>query len=86
MRVRHHRAHQSPGLAGVDEVVDDQEPLAGAAAELCHLGPKRPSAPEVALLVVVVACDADGIDDANAEFARDDRRRHQPAAGDRDTA
>src|SRR6185312_11029946 len=24
MRVRHHRTHQPPGLAGVDEVVDDQ--------------------------------------------------------------
>ena len=34
MRVRHHRAHQPAGLAGVDEVVDDQKPLAGAAAEL----------------------------------------------------
>ena len=39
---------------------------------------------QVALLGVVVARDADGIDDAHAEFARHDRRRHQPAAGDRD--
>src|SRR5579863_6436376 len=28
MRLRHHVAHQPPGLAGVDEIVDDQEPLA----------------------------------------------------------
>ena len=33
---------------------------------------------------MVVAGDTDGIDDAKAEFARDDCRRHQPAAGDRD--
>ena len=40
---------------------------------------------DVALvLVVVIAGDADGLDDAHVEFARHDRRRHQPAAGDAD--
>ena len=38
MRVGHHRTHQPPGLAGVDEIVDDQQPLAAAAAEFCHFG------------------------------------------------
>ena len=38
MRVRHHLAHQPPGLAGVDEIIDDQKPLAGAAAEFCGSG------------------------------------------------
>src|SRR6202140_3246432 len=38
MRVRHHVAHQPPGLAGVDEIIDDQESLAGAAAEFRRIG------------------------------------------------
>src|SRR5207247_10073653 len=38
MRVRHHVAHQPSGLAGIDEVVDDQEPVAGPAAERCGIG------------------------------------------------
>src|SRR6267154_3516895 len=33
MRVRNHLAHQPPGLAGVDEIIDDQQSLASAAAE-----------------------------------------------------
>ena len=84
MGVRHHLAHQPAGLAGVDEVIDDQQALAGAAAEFCHFGRNALQNLQIALLGVVVTGDADGIDDANAEFARDDGRRHQPAAGDRD--
>ena len=84
MRVRQHVAHQARGLAGVDEIVDDQEALAGAAAELCGLGRDALQDLQSALPVVIVARDADGIDHAHAEFAGDDRRRHQPAAGDRD--
>src|SRR5882757_8605073 len=34
MRIGEQLAHQLAGLAGIDEVVDDQKPLAGAAAEL----------------------------------------------------
>ena len=37
-------------------------------------------------LVVVVGGDADRLDHAQVQFARDDRRRHQAAAGDRDDA
>ena len=33
---------------------------------------------------MIVARNAYGIDDANAKFAGDDGRRHQPAAGNRD--
>ena len=38
MGVRQQRAHQPAGLAGVDEIVDDQQALASAAAELCDVG------------------------------------------------
>src|SRR4029078_10832956 len=79
-----HRTHQPPGLAGVDEVVDDQQPLAGAAAKFCYLGRNTLENLEVALLGMVVAGNADGIDDANAELARHDGCRHQPTAGNRD--
>src|SRR6185312_14374332 len=36
------------------------------------------------LRVLVVAADADGLDEPQAQLARHDRRRHQPAAGDAD--
>ncbi|GCC45564.1 hypothetical protein chiPu_0029711, partial [Chiloscyllium punctatum] len=84
MRVGQHLAHHPAGLAGVDKVVDDQQSLAGAAAELGGLLRNALEHLQVALLVMVVARDADRIDDPQAELARHDRRRHQPAAGDRD--
>ena len=84
MRIRHHVADEPSGLAGIDEVVDDQQPLAGAAAEFGGIGGNALQYFQVALLGVIVARNADGIDDANAELARHDRRRHQAAAGDRD--
>src|SRR6202163_2510371 len=66
MRIRHHRAHQPAGLAGVDEIVDDQKSLAGAAAEFCHFGRNALESLQLALPGMVVAGNADGIDDANA--------------------
>src|ERR1700694_5315245 len=60
MRVGDHLTHQPPGLAGVDEVVDDQESLAGAAAELGGVGGNALEHLEVALLGVVIARDANG--------------------------
>ncbi len=84
MRVRHHVADQPTGLAGIDEVVDNQEPLAGAAAEFGGgLGNALQNL-KLALLVMIVAGDADGIDHAHTEFARHDRGRHQATAGDGD--
>src|ERR1700756_4098560 len=59
MRVGQHLAHQLAGLAGIDEVVDDQKALAGAAAELGGLLRNALEHFQVALLVVVVAGDAD---------------------------
>src|SRR5262249_61515923 len=41
---------------------------------------------EWALVALVVAGDADGIDEPHLKLAGDDRRRHEPAAGDRDDA
>ena len=38
MGIRQHAAHQPGGLAGIDEVIDDQKALAGAAAEFCNIG------------------------------------------------
>ena len=40
----------------------------------------------VALGLVVVAGDADRVDDAELQLPRDDRRGHQPATGDGDDA
>src|SRR6185437_7164339 len=84
MRIGQHRAYQPPGLAGIDEIVDDEKTLAGAVAELRGLLRNALQHLQVTLLGVVVACDADRIDNADTEFARDDRRRHQAAARDRD--
>ena len=77
-------AHDARGLAGVDEVVDDQHALA-LAAHRATSAPTPLSTVELALVrVVVIAGDADRLDQADVEFARDDRRRHQAAAGDAD--
>src|SRR4029453_7827862 len=78
------RAYQPASLAGVDEVVDDQQPLAGAAAKLSHRIRDPLENLEIALLVVVVARHAHGIDDANTELPRNNRGRHQSAARDGD--
>src|SRR4051794_9300758 len=73
-------AHDTRGRAGIDEIVDDKH--AGTAREylrrdaLQHL--------DLALRLVAIARNRDRLDDADAELARDDRRRHEPAAGDRD--
>jgi hypothetical protein len=84
MCVRQQAAHELSGLAGIDEIVDDQKPLASAATEFGRFLRNPLQHLQVALLVMVIACDADRIDDSHAELARDDCRRHQPAAGDRD--
>src|SRR5262249_37664055 len=84
MRLRHHLTHQRAGLAGVDEVVDDEESLAGTAADLRgllrnaleHLQILRPS--------VAIARAADSTEAANAKLARNDAGRPQPAAGNCD--
>ena len=84
MRIRQHLAHQPSGLAGIDEVIDDQESLAGAAAEPGGVGRDAFQDLQIALLGVVVAGNADGIDGAQAQFARNDRGGHQATAGNRD--
>src|SRR3546814_14780269 len=78
MRPGQHLAHDSGGGAGVDQVVDDQPAVAVAGGPLEDDGP--------ALVAVVVCGDADGVDEAYAELAGDDRGRHQTAAGYRDDA
>src|SRR4029079_16405544 len=83
MGVGHHRTHPPPRLAGIDEVVDDQQPLATTAAQFCHCRRNALKGLQVALPGMVVAGNANGIDDANAKFARNDGRRHQPTTGDR---
>src|SRR5579862_2425848 len=77
-------AHNARGFSGVDQVVDDEHALALPA----HRGDFRANALhhlDVALvLVIVIARDAHGLDDAHVEYARHDRGRHQAAAGDAD--
>jgi hypothetical protein len=78
VRLGQQLAHDPPRLAGVDEVVDDE--------------PARPVAvgglqdARGAQGLVVVGADADRVDEADVELARDDVRRHEAAAGDRDDA
>src|ERR1700694_3292722 len=84
MRRWQHVTHQPCGLAGIDEIVNDQQSLAGPAAKLCDLGRYALQNLEVAACGVIVAGNADGIDHADAKLARDDAPRHCPAAGDRD--
>ena len=84
MRGRQQVAHHARGLAGVDQVVDDQHALA-LLAHRRHFGRDAFEHLELALvLVVVVARHAHGLDQPHIQFARHDRRRHQPAARDGD--
>jgi hypothetical protein len=85
VRLRQHFPHRRGGAAGVDEIVDDQDACAPLPAGLRHRGGDVLQHRRVALvLVVVIRGDADRLDDADLELARDDRRRHEPAAGDAD--
>ena len=85
MAFGHHLADQPRGLAGVDQVVDHQDRRALPAGKIDDRAADRLQHLEAALLpVVVVGGDADRLDQTNAELARDDRRRHQPAARDAD--
>src|SRR5690606_11020162 len=60
--------------AGIHQIVDDQPAFAITLYTLEY--------PVLSLGPVVIACHADGIDQADFEFPRDDRRRHQPAPDD----
>ena len=77
-----------PGLAGggagIDEIVD-QQPSAAAAAVGEGVGGSLEDADRF-LNLLVVARDAQGIDDPEVELARQDGRRHQTAAGQGDDA
>jgi hypothetical protein len=81
MGLGHHLSQHDRGLAGVDEVVDDQPALA-----LADLGDDALEGARLALVHVVVAADAGGIDQPDLELAGDDRRGDEAAAGDRDDA
>ena len=76
MGLGQHFAHQLGGPAGVDQVVDDQRIGAVAGHALEHR--------DFTLCLMVVGRHADGVDQPQFQLARDDRRRHQPAARDRD--
>ncbi len=83
MRRRHQIAHHAGGLAGVDEIVDDQDALAGAAADLENVRRHCFQDLDRALVLVIVAGDADRIDHTHAEFAGNHGGGDQAAAGDR---
>jgi hypothetical protein len=83
MRLRQDVAHDLRGLAGVDEVVDDEHAAPVPSRRALHRRDVLQHAELALVLVVVIARDADGLDQADAELARDDRGRHEPAARDR---
>src|SRR5271170_6578362 len=84
MRARHDFAHHFGGLAGVDEVVDQKNPGPLPAAK--RDDPRRYALEhrQVALIGAHIARHANRLDQLDAEFARNDGRRHQTAAGDAD--
>jgi O-antigen ligase len=82
MRTGQELAHHLGGFSGVDQIVDDQHALAAELDDRIRYGLEHG---EFALrLVVVVALDADRLDQPNIELARDDRGRDEPAARDGD--
>src|SRR4029450_9343882 len=78
MRLRQHLGHESPGLPGVDQIVDDQPALATA---LDSLEDAR-----LPLTLLVVGRHAEGGDQVDRELARHDLRGHQATARDRHDA
>src|SRR5262249_16768772 len=75
--------HDLRGLAGVDEVVDDQHAVALSGTDAAYRLGDALDHLERPLRLVVVAHDAHGLDQPQIEFARDDRGGNKPAAGDR---
>src|SRR5690606_28427127 len=79
VRARQHRAREARGDAGVDQIVDDEEACAVAFERLEYSG-------LAGGVVVAIGDDADRLDEADVELARDDRRRYEPSASDADDA
>ena len=73
-------AHHARGGAGVDQVVDDQEP-GPVAGRRRRLGDLR-----LAALLILIGDDADALHQPQIQLPRDDRGRDQSAAADRDNA
>src|SRR5262249_33433097 len=73
MRLGQHLAYPLSGFAGIDEIIDDQPPLAAPAADADDAARHVLEHLEFALRDVVVARDAHGLDQPDAELARDDR-------------
>src|SRR5262249_56354307 len=69
------------GLAGITKITTDQHALAAPAADADDAARHVLEHLELALRDVVVARDAYRLDQPDAELARDDRGRHQTAAG-----
>src|SRR5215467_9332675 len=80
MRIGQEVAHHTRRLASVDEVVDDEHAVAAAAAFLHDLRGDALEHLQLALAGVVVARNADRLDEANLKLAGHDRSRHQAAA------
>lgn len=75
-------AHQLRCLAGVDQVIDDQDALGVHGSDT--LVNVFEYVEVFQLFELAVRDDADGVDHPEAEFARDDRCRNKAAAGDAD--
>src|SRR5688572_21163065 len=86
--LRQHLPHRLRRAPGIDQVVDQQVPLARALHAFQDLDGALHlrRAPLIFLRTRVVAGDADGVDQADVELARDQRRRHEAAARHRDDA
>ncbi len=73
-----HVADDAAGSTCVHQVVDDHPAFAVAFDTFEDIG--------IALVLVIVGRDANGVDETDVEFAGDDMGRHEAAAGDGDDA
>ena len=82
MRLWQHLAHFQRRLAGIGQIVDDENAFAGFFQQFRGDAFQQDG---IALVqVIVTGCDADCVDQANVEFTRDDGCRNQTAASDAD--
>src|SRR5215831_21220935 len=84
MGARQYPTHNFRGLAGIDQVVDDENARAPATAARDHAGGDVFENLQISLAGVIVARHAYRLDHADAKLARHDRSRYEAATGDAD--
>ena len=75
MRFRQHLADNPCRFPRIHEIIDNQDPFA-----VLRIGDGFENF-EPALILMLVGRNAHGVDQADLEFPRDDRRRHQSPPG-----